>query len=377
MNNKIFLIGTLKSSYLTQYIENVLEPLGFDIYMQVSKSDREYSKSYIEKHNINFIKFYENKELFYFRIPYIGNILKSVKNLFALIKCKPFNYIHIQYVTNHELLRAKFARGKNTKCYASFWGSDLLRQTKKYLKKEEKYLRNYELISADGYTLQNAYENIYPKLNVKFEMIPYGVSLIQYIDKYLNDINLCKDFFQFPKNKKIVAIGYNAIKQQQHDKVMDALKNIENKEKYFLVFQMSYGFNADKDYVPNLVREIESSGFEYKIIKDFLSMDDLAKLRIATDIFINAQTTDAFANSFIENIYTKSIIINAKWLHYPELDKFPLYVNEFSDFNEIPSLLEKTIDDEKLEWNKKCIENRTWDNCRKKWAEVYGVEYKE
>ena len=373
----VFLTGTLKSSYLLQFIENVLEPLNFSIYMQLPVEEYENAKEFLKIHKINFIKYYEKKNCLLFKIRFFGGGLRAALNFFEIIKHKKFDYVHVQFVCKFVLLQAKFAAGKNTKCYASFWGSDLLRQTEKYLKSEEKYLRNYELISADGYTLKNAYERIYHKLNVKFEMIPYGVSLISYIDKYSSDVNACKKKFDFPLNKKIVAIGYNAIKQQQHDKVMDALKNIENKEDYFLVFQMTYGFIADKDYVPNLLKKIENSGFEYKIIKDYLSMDDLAKLRIATDIFINAQTTDAFANSFIENLYTKSIIINAKWLHYPELDMFPLYVNEFSDFNEIPSLLEKRIDDEKLEWNKKCIENRTWENCRKQWAKAYGVEYKE
>jgi len=372
MNNKLFLIGTLKSSYITQYIENVLEPLGFEIYMQVSRSDRDYSKSFTEKHNIHFIKFYEKSELIYFRIPYIGNKIKSLKNLFSLMKYKPFNYIHIQFVTNHELLRAKFANGKKTKCFASFWGSDLLRMKEKYLKKEEKYLRSYELISADGYTLQKAYNKIFPKLNVRFQMVPYGVSLFPYIDKYLADVNACKKYFGFSLNKKIVAIGYNAIKQQQHDKVLAELEKIKNKEDYFLVFQMTYG-KTDENYVPKLLNRIKNSGFEYKVFQERLSMDELARLRIATDVFINSQTTDAFANSFIENIYTKSQIINAKWLHYPELDMFPLYVNEFADFSEIPALLNTPIDDEKLEWNKKCVENRTWDACRKKWAELYGV----
>lgn len=377
MNNKILLFGNINSSYMKQYIENVLEPLGFEVFMQISKEEQETAKNYIENHKIILLKMYEKKDFILFRVKILGGILRFVLNELFILRHKPYNHIHLQFITKYNLYRAFFAKSKSTKSYASFWGSDLLRQSEKYLKSEEQFLKRYDLISADGYILQQVYGNLYPKLNVKFEMIPYGVSLIQYMDKYLNDINSCKDFFQFPQNKKIVAIGYNAIKQQQHDKVMDALKNIENKENYFLVFQMSYGFNADKDYVPNLVKKIENSGFEYKIIKNYLSMDDLAKLRIATDIFINAQTTDAFANSFIENVYTKSIMINAKWLHYPELDKFPLYVNEFSDFNEIPSLLEKTIDDEKLEWNKKCIENRTWDNCRKKWAEIYGVENKE
>lgn len=376
MRNKIFLIGNLKSSYMTQYIENVLEPLGFDIYMQVSDEIKELRNSFISEHRINLIKNYDIKDSKIFRIHFLGWRLRTILNSVEVRKIQNINFIHVQFVEKIDLLKVHFSKFRDTKCYASFWGSDLLRMSKKYLKQEEKYLRNYNLISADGYTLQNAYNKIFPKLNVRFEMVPYGVSLFPFIDKYIDDVNACKSFFCFPLNKKIIAIGYNAIKQQQHDKVLAELDKIENKTEYFLVFQMTYGI-SDGNYVPNLLNQIEKSGFEYKVFQERLSMDDLAKLRIATDIFINAQTTDAFANSFIENIYTKSQIINAKWLHYPELDMFPLYVNEFSDFNEIPSLLEKRIDDEKLEWNKKCIENRTWENCRKQWAKAYGVEYKE
>ena len=100
-------------------------------------------------------------------------------------------------------------------------------------------------------------------------------------------------------------------------------------------------------------------------------MDDLAKFRIATDYFINAQTTDAFSNSFIENLYAKSMIINASWLHYPEIDMLSLHVNEFSDFQDICPLLNKIISSENLDWNKKSVENRTWDLCKKKWIKIY------
>ena len=34
------LLGNPQSPYITQYIENVLEPLGFDIYMQADFSDK-------------------------------------------------------------------------------------------------------------------------------------------------------------------------------------------------------------------------------------------------------------------------------------------------------------------------------------------------
>ena len=37
---KILLIGNPSSPYIMQYIENVLKPLGFDIYMQADFSDK-------------------------------------------------------------------------------------------------------------------------------------------------------------------------------------------------------------------------------------------------------------------------------------------------------------------------------------------------
>ena len=76
-------------------------------------------------------------------------------------------------------------------------------------------------------------------------------------------------------------------------------------------------------------------------------------------------------------MYAKTQVISATWLHYPEIDMFPLYLNEFSKFSEIPKLLNQSISNEKLEWNKKIInEKSTWEACRNKWAEIYGVNNK-
>jgi len=373
MKKKIFLMGPLRSGYVQHFIENVLEPLGLEIYMQIQKKDLIELNGYISEHKINTIKLYEKDDNLLFRILFWGWFLRAFLNVLAAYKFKPFDYIHIQYVTYKELFIANYVKTKYTKCYASFFGSDLLRQSEKYLRKEEKLLGNLSLITADGYTLKKSFDRIFPDLNVKFQLVAYGVSLLPYIDKYSDDVTYCKQFFSFPLDKKIIAIGYNAIKEQQHDKVLDELISLKNKSEYYLVFQMSYG-EKDNIYLSNLFQQIKNSGFEYKVIEKFLSMDELAKLRIATDIFINAQTTDAFANSFIENLYSKSVIINASWLHYPEIDMFPLYVNEFSNFSEICLLLNKTISSDKLSWNKKSVENRTWDLCKKKWEEIYDLK---
>ncbi len=374
MNKKFLLIGNIKSLYITQYIENVLEPLGFQIYMQISKEEYTFEKDFIKTHKLEIIKKHELYESLLFKIPFFGRKLKSLFNIFEILKIGSFDYIHLHYVTLLDLITISIVKSKKTKIYASFWGSDLLRQSRKYLGFEKKFLKKYNHISNAALLLQKSFEKLFPTLKEKSEMIPFGVSLLSYIDNISLDSKECKSFYGFPQEKKIIAIGYNGIKEQQHDKVIYALQNLENKNKYYILLQLSYG-NNDKQYNEKLINLLKNSGFEYKIVTDFLSMEDLAKLRIATDIFINAQTTDAFSNSVMECIYTKTLILNASWLHYPELDEYPLYVNEFKKFEEIPSLLEKNISDEHLLWNKNKIkEETTWKACREKWAKIYDIK---
>lgn len=374
MNKKILLISDPNSSYTAQYIENVLEPLGFETWVLDGGGDTDQKfGSFLKEHNVHFLDLAPKKNkittsfLFARRLSSIIAAWLNKKNI------PQFDFIHVHFVSKGMLLLALMARKRNTKMFATFWGSDMLRRPEKYLKSEIKYLKKFNFISTLAFFLQNRLELMCPELKEKSGMIAFGVSLLSYIDKYSADACACKSFYDFPRSKKIVAVGYNATKEQQHDKVVEALERIKNKNDYFLVFHMSYG-HSDTDYEKRLAGILRASGFEYKIIADYLSMDDVAKLRVATDVYINAQTTDAFSNAVIECIHAKAQIINASWLHYPEIDMFPLYVNEFSDFDEIPELLTRPISGEKLEWNKKKIkEETTWETCRNKWAGIYGV----
>lgn len=337
MRKKVLLIGNTKSSYITQYVENVLSPLGFDVCIQ-----------------------------------------EGCRHLFHYVcqqnKYGPFDYINLQFVDPPGLLRVLLAKKhKGTKLFASFWGSDLLRAPKRSLRFVGLLLDRIDYITADTYLMVDRYNQEFPKAKNKLDIVYFGVSLLPYIDRWIEKKDECRQFFGIPKNKTVIAIGYNSRWEQQHDKVIASLDSITDKSKYFIVLQCTYGNNSS-EYNIRLKRIVENSGFEYKIITDFLSIDNLAMLRTIVDIFINAQTTDAFCNSIKEYMYAKTQIISASWLHYPEIDMFPLHINEFSNFDEIPALLEHPISEEKLEWNKKRIkEESSWEACRNKWAEAYGV----
>ena len=375
MKKKIFLIGNPKSSYITQYIEHVLEPLGFDIYMQGTlNDDRSEFYDFFVTHNVHFIKGYDGSRVKILHIPVLGGILRLFLDIFPLRKSVSFDYIHVQFITMQDLLRAFFAR-KNKGCefYASFWGSDLLRMPKLYLKMERPFLNRMKSITCDSHLMIKKYDRIYPATKNRINVVYYGVSLLPVIDNWENKKDECRNCFSIPHGKIVIAIGYNGRWQQQHDKVMTALKSIVDKSKYFIILQYTYGIN-NVEYDSSLQTIMKGCGFEYKFVTGYLSMDDISKLRIAVDVFINAQTTDAFCNSIKEYMYARTQIISASWLHYPEIDMFPLYMNEFSNFNEIPDLLEKPIEAEKLNWNRERIwKESSWSICREKWADIYGV----
>lgn len=376
MNKKILLICTPEPSVIIPFISLVLKPLGFDVYIQCSfHSLTDEMKRLLQSNDVKYIKYYTRERNLIYKIPKFGLLLCRLLNYLELKKCSKYiNYVHIHYVNKYRLKSAFFINNKNIKRYASFWGSDLLRQSEKIIKNEKRLLNKLDYISLGSCFLKQAFDEKLRDVTTPVEFLYFGISTFDYIDKVKESKIECRRYFSFPNEKKIITIGYNARKAQQHDKVLDGLKKLKNKEDYFLVFHMGYGIEEDKEYYTNLVNKLSNYGFSYSIINTFLSMEELAKFRIATDIFINAQITDSFCASVREALYTKTQVINASWLHYPEIDLFPLYINEFSDFNEISSLLEKTIPDDKLEWNREKVKERSsWLACQKRWAELYGV----
>ena len=56
MKKKILLLGSINSIYITEFIENVLFPLGFDIYLFSFYDEYCENKSFLEKYHIRLIR---------------------------------------------------------------------------------------------------------------------------------------------------------------------------------------------------------------------------------------------------------------------------------------------------------------------------------
>ena len=112
----------------------------------------------------------------------------------------------------------------------------------------------------------------------------------------------------------------------------------EKKKEIFLLLQMTY--NGTDRYIRQVADAAKKTGCEYRVIRHYLTDEEVADLRIMTDIYINAQTTDAFSGSVCENLFAGTILINAEWLRYQEFKDYDFQYLEFQDMDEIGRLVQ-------------------------------------
>jgi hypothetical protein len=144
-------------------------------------------------------------------------------------------------------------------------------------------------------------------------------------------------------SKYIITIGYNASESQHHIEIINSISEIKNKlpQNTLLVFPMTYG---PRQQVGRVEQKLKEQGWDYLIFDKYLSYQEIVNLRKCSDMFIHAQTTDSNSASLAEYLFCQAIVVNASWLRYKHFEQFgePYYL--FSDFKDLPSIIETAIE---------------------------------
>ena len=328
----------------------------------------EYIHNYLDKRKHSIIE----KVLF---------LLVLIREIRRVSRKRNWDIMNIQYVDPHFLRVFAIFPAVTKKLVLSYWGSDLMREDASVLRSVTRVVNNSCGSTFDNGDLEQIHTRLYPDYNRRL-IIMLPLPILDDIDRNI-DLKRCEyiqvDGQRIDRSKITVCIGYNGRRQQQHDKVLEQLATLDNsvKRKVLLIFPFTYSVDKDDTYIDDLKVQIRESGFESCIFESLLSNEDLARLRIATDIFINAQTTDAFSGSICEVLYAGGKLINPRWLHYSELDKYDLEYAEYSEFEDIPTLIWKTIDEYDrtniAEHNRASIkELRSVERCRLNWISYFS-----
>lgn len=254
-----------------------------------------------------------------------------------------------------------------------FWGSDLYRvkdERINEIKKNIGKIKTLHFLTPEMKKFAEEKEITHSNSFVQ----PFGVvhfDLIKTLKKTFD-----KGKTKLPKDKAIIAIGYNASPNQQHIKIINEINMLpkEIKNNLHIVLLMTYGGN--KNYISSIENLLNKNSLNFTIIDKRLSEIELCNIRLTVDITINFQITDGFSSSIQEHFYAENIMILGDWLPYNWLKDNGLSFHNISIKNLSKTILDiiSNLDSEKelAEQNVKNIEVISkWSSCISKWKDIY------
>jgi len=171
----------------------------------------------------------------------------------------------------------------------------------------------------------------------------FGLSVLDEIHRIVKDRELIIDFASrlgIDLTSKIVVCGYNGFESQQHLGIIESLRHQSFSNVQF-VFPITYG---GSDHYKELVkRELKNSGLNYVTIEQFLTIEEVAVIRVIADCFCQLQITDAFSGSMQEHLYAGSNVITGEWLDYCDLKLNDVQLVEVSSVSDIGSCLAREL----------------------------------
>ncbi len=368
-NKKILIIGNPNSAWIKSFIGNVFDNTGFRVYLLCYEPIRE-----------NYIEYYERR-----LVSFLGNPRKNSNKisrfynlLYAKLKLK-LDIIHIHYLSDGAYRFAWCAKAKNSKIIGTYWGSDIFRISEKNAKVIKKRFKKTDAITMMSEKIANRFFELYGDefADKCIWNMPFGNEVFSHITEIEKRFSRkdCKNEFNADPERILISVGYNGTEAQQHDIVLEQLAHLSDviKDRINLILHMGYGLNSEA-YLQK-VRDLSNAlGIKTILLFTFLDFDEIAKLRLASDIYINAQTTDDYSGSVMEYLYAGCMLISGEWLNYRQLDKSGISYIKFNDFSELPKLVSEAVESEKVRF----IENRaaitsifSWDCIKHKWHYLY------
>lgn len=303
------------------------------------------------------------------------NIIRELYKVNSQIKdMEQYDYVHIHSANLFWLPFIKTLKKKCKKIILTYYGSDFYRANKyrKFLFRF--YNSSVNTISFTSKRMKNDVLS-YVKNDKKCRVVPFGNSILDYIDRSLDEgkENL-RERMGIPKDNLVITVGYNATIQQRHIRILGIIERALCKDiDVTILLPLNYG---DKEYQVKLHSDLEKINLNIKTYDDFLTGENIADLRAVSDIMIHMQDSDQFSASVVEYLYADNILLNGSWIDYKELKEWGIYYKEIDSFENLSQILIETIKNysiEKRKINSKEILKRKlgWNSVCELWNALY------
>ncbi|MBQ4284574.1 MAG: hypothetical protein IJB96_11695 [Lachnospira sp.] len=336
MNKKrILLIADAASMFTYEYVQCMIEK-GMELVI-VDRSfgngsaGADYYK-YYEANNIKLVGLYNDKKY-----------SRCMKLIAVIRTLGVFDVCHIMYFSDLAAILAFVCINQFKQVVVNYWGSDLYVPPPQ-MEREQKFLLDYaDQIIVCAKDMKQYFLNKYPDIKCCVDIVHFNGLILPRILKDEKVPNY--DIIPTNNEKLVVAFGYSGNAAQQHLMFIELLKKCSKtvRDKIYVIFTMTYGLS--KEYYSEVVNALADVDFEYKIVTDYMTDEQVISLRQNTDVFVYAELTDAFSASMQEYIYCQAVPVIADWLSYPLFDEYEVDINGFSNEEELLNLFSDIVEE--------------------------------
>ena len=299
----------------------------------------------------------------------------------SLSKKRHYDIVNIHFAYRTMFYALSYFKKMADKMVITLWGGDILcldENNRKQIRQLGRLYRSADVITTSPNSeMGRRCISLFHTNPDNMKKLSWGMEMVDYIAEHeeLNSISEkeAKERFGL-KDRFVIACGYCAGKDHRHEIIIDAIKSkIEQlPSNLTLLFQLSYG-RAGDDYKQMIKDKCSEYGLDGKYIEDYLTLDDVYRLRKAVDVFVNIQPVDAGARTVYEYILCGKKIVSGSWYkgHIYKFAPFYFPVNEIEDLGDV--IVEACCSD-KIETPPEVMQavlSRGWNNKIKDWNDVF------
>lgn len=245
------------------------------------------------------------------------------KYFHQIVVKKQYDIAQIHYPSFYHTFLLRDLRKSSKKIVLTPWGSDVYRISSIERLILKRLYSKADIVTGNGLRFTKDFMCIYNIPKYKFRCLSLGADDIDYFKEHYSDFSTkdAKHNFAIGENVYVITCGYNGSPAQQHLKIIESINKVRNQlpTNILLFFPFTYG--GTKEYRDSIKKEVTKLGYQARYVEEYLDLKDLFLLRLATDMFIHIQTTDANNGSLKHYVWLEKNVINGAWLKYDDIEK--------------------------------------------------------
>lgn len=347
---KFLSISDASSMHTYNYMKYILATTNYDItiFSISNKAIPEEYKSFYKERNITVVHALDADSPLATSTKLLKRITKFFIKISVLKKLGKHDICQLMYINPSGSLLLRLCRKNYRFILLTYWGSDILQINTRLIFFQKLILKYADAITLCTGKMFRKFKEVYGnKYDSKLHKVNVIVGTLENIKRIHEEVGVCqsKAYYQLPQDKKCVMCGYNGASAQQQDTIVAMLSSLEEqyKKDIHIIMPFMYGC-ADFKYITKVKKLLENSGISYTIIERYLSYDEMAKLSLATDIYLQLRFTDALSASMQEQIYAGSVVIRGSWLEYDELENTELPIYKIDSMDELNRTIISVLD---------------------------------